>query len=103
MWSDRMTDYGLRMTSKKEKVAALLSIIRHPSSVIRHPARSAPDQINEKFFLLTLLAAILLHIAGIYLWQLMPKQQTIDIPVLALSIKLGDGEPLPPEEAKPAQ
>ena len=64
---------------------------------------SQHDYLDEKYFTLTIVAAIALHIAGIYLWHMMPRAQVIDIPVHALSIKLGDGEPLTAEELKTPQ
>lgn len=59
-----------------------------------------PEYIDERYFVITVAAAIVLHMAGLYLWQLMPRTEVIDIPVTALNIKLGDGEPFTPEEQK---
>ena len=59
--------------------------------------------IDEKFFFITLAAAIMLHMAGIYAYNLLPKTEVIDIPVRALNIKLGDGEPFTQEEQKAEQ
>src|SRR5689334_9572690 len=73
--------------------------------LLKRPAANGPkpaDYLDEKYFTITIAAAIALHIAGIYLWHLMPHTEVIDIPVHALSIKLGDGEPLTPEEQQPA-
>jgi TonB family protein len=60
------------------------------------------EYLGDKYFTLTIAAAIGLHFAGLYAWQLMPHTQVIDIPVRALSIKLGDGEPLALEDQPPA-
>jgi len=59
-----------------------------------------PDYLDQRYFTATIVAAIMLHIGGAYLWHLMPKTEVMDIPVSALNIKLGDGEPFTPEEQK---
>ena len=61
------------------------------------------EYLDERYLLLALLAAMCLHMGGIYAWHLMPSTEVMDIPVHALSIKLGDGDPLTPEEQIPLQ
>lgn len=63
-------------------------------------ARLGPDYLGQNYFLMTLLAALLLHLAAIFLWALAPKTQVVEIPVHALNIKLGDGDQ--PDEIKSA-
>lgn len=73
------------------------------------PDPSAPlqfaqeDILNQRYFLLTIIAALVLHLVGIYAWQLVPKMQIVDIPVHALNIKLSDGDMITSQEAKPAE
>lgn len=50
------------------------------------------DIIGNRYFSIAVAAAVLLHIAGIIVWHLMPKQEIIEVPVRALNIKLGDAE-----------
>jgi TonB family protein len=73
----------------------LLVLARQPAG--RLPG---PDYLGQNYFILTIVAAVLLHLAGLYLWMLSPKIEVVDIPVHALNIKLGDGE-FAAEEAKP--
>lgn len=61
------------------------------------------EYLDERYFGATIAAALLIHLAGVYVWQLMPHTEVVDIPVRALSIKLGDGDPLTEEELKAAQ
>src|SRR5277367_4933230 len=59
------------------------------------PADSEPviqEYLGEKFFLYAFLAAVLLHLTGIYIWHLMPKTPVMEIPVRTLNIKLGDDD-----------
>ncbi|MDE3060028.1 MAG: energy transducer TonB [Pseudomonadota bacterium] len=61
------------------------------------------DYIGQDYFLLTLLAALAMHLAGLYVWYLTPGLKVVDVPVHVLNIKLGDageGEP-PPQPAQP--
>ena len=61
------------------------------------------EYLDERYFLITILAAMMLHVAGMYVWHMMPATQVIDIPVQALNIKLGDGEALTAEDLKTIQ
>lgn len=63
-------------------------------------ARDSSEMLSNRFFGFMLVVALLLHLAALGVWSLMPSPQIIDIPVRALSIKLGEGEPVP--EEKPA-
>jgi TonB family protein len=56
------------------------------------------EYLSEKHFMATIVAALLLHMSGVYAWYLMPPTPMLDIPVRALNIKLGDGDETPPEE-----
>ena len=61
------------------------------------------DTIDQRFFLLTLLIAVGLHAAGVYIWSLMPKAAVENIPVRVLNIKLSDGDNIPAPEPKAVQ
>ena len=50
------------------------------------------ELLGNRHFLLTILAAFALHLLGYGIWYMMPKAAVVDIPVRALSIKLGDGD-----------
>ncbi len=50
------------------------------------------DYLDQRYFLLTLLAAVLLHIGGIFVWSMMPKVEVVEVPVHALNIKLSDSD-----------
>lgn len=49
------------------------------------------DHLGHGFFVLTIFAAIAVHLLAVGIWTLMPKTQIIDIPVRTLNVKLGDG------------
>jgi TonB family protein len=51
-----------------------------------------PYMLSEKHFLLTLLAALLLHLSGYVAWSLSPRQRVQDIPIRTMNIRLGDGD-----------
>lgn len=53
--------------------------------------------IGQLHFATTLCVAALVHMLGIYIINILPRPAVVDIPVRALSIKLGDGEPLSAE------
>jgi len=61
------------------------------------------DYLDQRFFLLTLFGAILLHLAGFYIWAIMPKIEVLDVPVHALNIKLSDSDEMSAEEMKAIQ
>jgi len=61
------------------------------------------EYLDDKYFTVTLIAALMLHLGGLYAWHLMPKQQVVDIPVTALNIKLGDDDPTTAEEMQAIQ
>jgi protein TonB len=64
----------------------------HPK--IAHLLRHEPmELLGHRHFAATLLAALLVHFMVLYLWALAPKTQVIDVPVRALSVKLG-GDPV---------
>lgn len=68
---------------------------------LRPAGSSQNDKLGNSFFIFTLLLAFFLHLAGLYAWWLSPKTQIIEIPVRALSVKLG-GEDLSPQvESRP--
>lgn len=50
------------------------------------------ERVGNPFFALALGVALLLHAAGVYAWWITPRQAVIDIPVRALSVKLGGDE-----------
>ena len=56
------------------------------------------DYLDQRFFLSTLAGAVMLHLMGLYVWYVIPSMEVVNIPVHALSIKLGDGEPLTAED-----
>jgi len=64
---------------------------------IRPPIASAGmrEYLDNRYFLLTLMAAVLLHLSAIYAWHLLPGTQVVEIPISALNIKLGDGDETP--------
>jgi len=70
-----------------------------PPSLLQ--GEGAGEHIDQKYFVLTIVIAVMLHMMGLYAWHLAPTTQVLDIPVRALSIKLGDGEPLAPEDQPP--
>ncbi len=85
---------------------ALTSLKRHIPQLRTAGTANTPkatEYLDDKYFTLTLAAAVAIHMIGVYAWHLMPTTEVIDIPVRALSIKLGDGEPLTAEEQKPLQ
>lgn len=55
------------------------------------------ERLDNEFFVLMLAVALLFHFAALYAWWLSPKTQVIDIPVRALSVKLG-GEDMPTDD-----
>lgn len=61
------------------------------------------DQLDQRFFMATLLAAVVVHMMGLYVWYLVPSMQVVDIPVRSLSIKLGDGEPMTAADIEASQ
>lgn len=56
------------------------------------PAAQRRDVLGNEYFAGAMLAAFLLHIFAYFIWYLSPKPQVIDIPVRALSLKLGDDD-----------
>lgn len=71
-------------------------LLAFPGSLMANASRLPAD----RYFLFAVAAAFLLHAAGLYAWHLVPKTKVIDIPVLPLNIKLGDGETLSAEEIR---
>ena len=59
------------------------------------------EYLDERYFLITIVGAFMLHLTAMYIWNMSPGTQVVDIPVRALNIKLGDGDDTP-EEAKAA-
>lgn len=76
--------------SVKPKLLAL------PGGMSYKPA----DMPGDKYFFAAVGIALVLHITGAFIWQLIPKPQVIDIPVVPLNIKLGNGDTLSAEEIK---
>lgn len=70
------------------------------------PAGSAyatREYLDGRYFLLTIIATLFLHLIALYVWHLVPQTQVVDIPVMALNIKLGDGDEMTQAEIKAAQ
>jgi TonB family protein len=65
--------------------------------------QSSQDRLDERYFLITILAAVLLHVAGFYAWNMMPKVEVVDVPVYSLNIKLGDSDEMSPADMKAIQ
>ena len=67
------------------------------------PVHVAREYLDEKYFIAVILATLLLHVSGMYVWYLVPNTPMMDIPVRALNIKLGDADDMAPEEVKAVQ
>lgn len=76
------------MWSKLFTQLAVLQPLRDPLSFNRQDA----DIMGNAHFLMTLLAALTLHIMGFFIWSMVPKTQVVEIPVHVLNVKLGDAE-----------
>lgn len=50
------------------------------------------ERLTEAHFLAMLLLAMLLHMAGLVLWSIMPRDPIASIPVRVLNIKIGGGD-----------
>jgi TonB family protein len=64
-----------------------LPLLRRPVDPLAHS-----DYLGQRYFLMTVGAAVLLHIAGVAVWSMMPRAEVMDIPVNVLNIKLGDSD-----------
>ena len=64
---------------------------------------AAREYLDERYFVLTIAATLMLHLSAMYVWHLSPQEQVIDIPVRTLNIKLGDGDDMPVGEIKAEQ
>lgn len=73
------------------------------NSTAAAPIPVQPEYLDQRFFMATICAAMVLHIMGLYVWYLMPSMEVVNIPVHALTLKLGDGDPLTPEEIEASQ
>lgn len=62
-----------------------------------------PYMLTEKHFLLTILAAAILHLSGFVAWSISPKQQVQDIPIRTLNIRLGEAEDIIAEQPQTPQ
>ncbi len=91
--------------SSKDQFAKFIARLkpRKTAGTMQQQVQMGTEFIDHKLFGLTLAAAIVLHIMALYLYNLMPKTEVIDIPVRALNIKLGDGEPFTQDEQKAEQ
>jgi periplasmic protein TonB len=56
------------------------------------PTGKRGEYLGNEHFLAVLLLSLLLHVAALLGYYLVPKAKVIDIPVRALNIRLGDGE-----------
>lgn len=56
--------------------------------------RSSREYVDQRYFFVTIALAAVLHAGGLYIWQLMPKTEVMDIPVRSLSITLNDEDPM---------
>jgi len=64
----------------------------------------SPYHLSDTAFAYTLLVAALLHVMGFAVWNLLPVEPVMSIPVRVLNIKLGGGEePLVSEEEMQAE
>lgn len=89
------------MWSKRFKPAATAAGAASAAVPVAGAARR--EYLDQRFFAATLLAAMGVHLLGLYAWYLIPSLRVVDIPVHALSIKLGDGEPLTQAEIEASQ
>ncbi len=87
-----------KLNFKKPVAAAAV-----PEAAVLPALGGQPEYLDQKFFGATLAAAMIVHLMGLYVWYIMPSMEVVDIPVHALSIKLGDGDPLTPEEIAASQ
>lgn len=83
----------------KKGSAAPVNVPAAPVAVL--PPSS--DYLDQRYFAATLMLAAALHVLCLAAWSLMPREQVMNIPVRALSIKLADGEPMTSEELAAAQ
>jgi protein TonB len=56
------------------------------------------ERLTHLHFAAAVFLAFLLHATAYGVWQLMPREAIMDIPVKVLNIKLGDGDDMPTEE-----
>ncbi len=82
----------------KERKAAKAQAVAIPM-----PKQSGPEYLDQKYFVGTLAGAVALHLVGLYVWYIIPSMEVVEIPVHALSIKLGDGDPLTQEDIDASQ
>jgi len=68
------------------------------SATMAYPTIAKPEYLDQRCFMATLAGAMVLHIMGLFVWFITPSMEVVDIPVHALSIKLGDGDPLTADE-----
>lgn len=68
------------------------------AAAIPMPKQTGPEYLDQRFFLGMLAGAVVLHVMGLYVWYVLPSMEVVEIPVHALSIKLGDGDPLTQED-----
>lgn len=57
-----------------------------------HTVYTPKDIPGSRYFTLAIAAAVAVHLLGVYIWYLMPKQEVIEVPVRVLNVKLGDGD-----------
>lgn len=64
---------------------------------LHRPARASKnlEYLGPSYFAVTLGGALLLHVAALYIWNIVPHASVEDIPVRVLNIKLGDDGPSP--------
>ena len=87
----------------KLKLPKAQAVSTTPTGAAPLPALAQQEYLGQRYFAATVAGAALLHIMGLYVWYITPSMEVVDIPVHALSIKLGDGEPLTQEEIEASQ
>jgi protein TonB len=76
------------------KFTGKLAALNRP---MRMAAYAGGEYLDQRYFLMTIAAAVALHVAALLAWHFTPKTQVMDIPVSALNIKLGDGDDTTPD------
>lgn len=81
----RREHLALMWLELRPKLVALAA----PRSTGIHTPTDVP---GGRFFVLAVLAAIGLHLSALAVWNMLPKSQVIEIPVVPLNITLGNGD-----------
>lgn len=58
------------------------------------------DMLGSRHFQIAIGIAVALHIVGIGIWQMLPRQEIVQVPVQTLNVKLGDGGALPADKLR---